>query len=131
VQTAAATDEAIAASYDGNVACGRGAGGGRSVDGTGEVATDHGFGLDQGLVAEHDFLRADKVRIAGHLVARVLRRNSQPKIQKENSEPRVKRTVSMYSHLGVLLDILVVLRRSAWSCWGWGASRRLAFCLYE
>jgi hypothetical protein len=44
------------------------------VDGTGEVAADHGLGLDDRLAAEHDVLGADKVRLAGHLVARVLRR---------------------------------------------------------
>lgn len=72
----APAQEAVPADGDGCVGGGgaaaagcRGGGGGRGSD---EVAADHDVGLDDGLAAEDNVLRADEDGFAGDLVASVL-----------------------------------------------------------
>lgn len=67
-------EEAIAADGDGGGVCrgGVSARRGRRRGGADEVASDHDFGLDDGLSAEHDVLCADEDGLAGDLVAGVL-----------------------------------------------------------
>lgn len=71
-QTAAAAQKGVAANGHGGVV-GGGAGGGLGggLDGAHEVAADHDVGLDDGLAAQDDVLRAHQRRLARHLVARV------------------------------------------------------------
>lgn len=66
-------EEAIAADGDGGGVLGSGsARRGRWRGGADEVASDHDFGLDDGLSTEHDILGADEDGLAGDLVAGVL-----------------------------------------------------------
>lgn len=67
-------EEAIAADGDGGGVCrgGISARRGRRRGGADEVASDHDFGLDDGLSAEHDVLGADEDGLAGDLVTGVL-----------------------------------------------------------
>ena len=79
-----------------------------------KVAADHDFLLDHRLAAEHDVLSADERGFASHFVARVL---FGFRVQSWKNFRDVERmlTVSMYSPLGGLLDILAsVLYARIW-----------------
>lgn len=71
-----AREEAIAADGDGGGVWRRGVSARRRrrCAGADEIASDHDFGLDDGLAAEHDVLRADEDGLSGDLVAGVLGR---------------------------------------------------------
>lgn len=117
-KAAAFAEEAIPADGDGSVVC-RSSGGraARRDDGAGEVAADHDLLLDDGLAAEHDVLRTDQGGLASDLVARVLERGKLGVVRRRSNSPSCngssllvakeeRRTVSMYSPLGALLDML-------------------------
>lgn len=103
-ETAASAEEAVSADGDGGVVGGSGGAGRRwGGDGSGQVAADHNLGLDDCLAAEHDVLGADEGGFSGDLVARVL--GGLVCVYRMGD----KLTVSIYSPLGGLLDMVAVV----------------------
>jgi len=72
-----------------------------------KVAADHDFLLDDRLAAEHDVLGANERGFPGHFVARVLCGCRVQHSRNCRATDSVL-TVSMYSPLGGLLDILAM-----------------------